>query len=239
MNHEIIWQPSPNFRPGRSGWQPLVIVSHITDGPYPGCLHWLTNPHRYPLSSAHYLINRAGRIYQLVRDEDTAWGNGVVNRPSSALVLNHPGVNPNLYSLSIEHEGTPWEPLTEAQTLATIWLHEQLCTRWEIPRSRNYLLGHHEIDSVNRANCPGAHFPWTRLLQELAASESGSLDWASYLYQGLPVRIRLDGELLPLDGRLIGDRTFVPLRALAEQLKLEVSWNEAERIVDLQQPPSA
>ena len=95
---QVEWYGSPNFRKGRNGRQPIAIADHITAGAFPGCLTWMQNPASQ--ASAQYLVTKQGRIIQLVKDEDTAWHAGVVNKPSWPL---YDGTNPNYYTIGIEH----------------------------------------------------------------------------------------------------------------------------------------
>ena len=203
---------SPNFHKGRSGFQPIAIVNHITAGNYPGCLSWLCNPQAQ--SSSHYLITRAGQILQLVQDTDTAWANGIVNQPSWPLL--RPGLNPNLYTLSIEHEGFPQQTLSEAQYDASLELHRLLCYKWQIPRNQQHIIGHCAIDSVDRVNCPGSAFPWQRLLTDLQR-----------------VRIFLNGVEASINAQLIDGTTFIPIRFL-EKLGYIVKWDESAFAVKLE-----
>lgn len=48
------------------------------------------------------------------------------------------------------------------------------------------------------------------------------------------IPILLDGELLPVTGRLIGDVTYAPVRALAEALGLTVIWDGQQCLVRLE-----
>jgi N-acetyl-anhydromuramyl-L-alanine amidase AmpD len=86
-------------------------------------------------------------------------------------------VNPNLMTVSIEHEGkherdekgniiTFWEP-TEAQYQATLSLTRYLVDELQIPVDTQHLIGHSRIDSVTRTYCPGPGFPWKRLFADL------------------------------------------------------------------------
>lgn len=162
MSHEVKWVGTPNYTKGRGGRKPIAIVNHITAGKYPGCLSWLQNPSAK--ASANYLITKAGQILQLVKDEDTAWANGGVNKPSWSL---YDGTNPNRYTISIEHEAMAGESLTEEQYQATLWLHRQLIAKHGIPVDQDHIIGHYRIDSVKKANCPGPGFPWERLFADL------------------------------------------------------------------------
>ena len=87
------------------------------------------------------------------------------------------GTNPNRYTISIEHEGYGSNGgdgnLTEQQYQATLRLHRQLINKWNIPIDRNHIIGHFEIDKINRPNCPGKAFPWDRLMKDLT---SGVID---------------------------------------------------------------
>lgn len=156
----IEWVGSPNFTEGRGGKKIIAIVDHITAGKFPGCLSWMQNPKSE--ASAHYLVTKTGHIFQLVDDEDTAWHAGVAYKCSWSL---YDGVNPNRYSLGIEHEALAGETLAEAQYEATLWLHRQLIKRWEIPIDNEHIVSHIRINAGH--NCPGPGFPWERLFKDL------------------------------------------------------------------------
>ena len=158
------WSPSPNFS-SRDGRKQIAIVNHITSGNFPGCLEWLQNP--ISQGSAHYLITRTGRIIQMVKEGDKAWANGIVNKPNWSL---YDGTNPNLYTLSIEHEGFDGA-LTEDQYQSTLFLHKELASKYNIPIDTEHIIGHYRIDSVDRANCPGPNFPWDRLFKDLKGED--------------------------------------------------------------------
>lgn len=214
---QIEWAPSPNYRAGRNGRTPIAIVNHITAGLMPGTLSWLKNPAAQ--ASSHYLVTKVGGIYQLVKDEDTAWHAGIVNRPNWSL---YDGTNPNSYTLGIEHEAMAGETLTEQQYEATLWLHQQLIAKWRIPIDRDHIIGHYRLDSVNRANDPGPGFPWDRLFNELSATEKPT------------VNIRI-GSIV-LDGIMIGNSSYGPIRALSEALGRQVKWWAEENLVIILSP---
>lgn len=178
MDYTIQWYPSKNFSPGRRKYgtqaeQVLGIVDHITAGPYPGCRDWLCNPEAK--ASAHYIITRKGEIVQLVKESDTAWHAGIVNKPNWDLYTKM-GFNPNRWTIGIEHEeysGDGEPGLTEIQYQASLWLHKQLIAKYGIPVDTEHIVGHYRVDSVDRPNCPGPDFPWDRLFRDL----SGAVDW--------------------------------------------------------------
>jgi len=162
----VIKYDSPNFS-SREGRKIIAIVDHITAGAFPGCRDWMCNPASQ--ASAHYLVTRAGVIYQLVADAAKAWHAGVVDHCIWNL---YDGSNPNLYTLGIEHEGQPDTPLTESQYQSTLWLHKQLIAKWGIPIDVNHIIPHSCINAGH--NCPGPAFPWLRLLTDLKAAEGGT-----------------------------------------------------------------
>jgi len=212
---------SPNFTQGRKGKRIIAIVNHITAGLMPGTLSWLQNP--AAKSSAHYLVTKAGIIYQLVADNNAAWHAGIVKSPNWPL---YDGGNPNYYTIGIEHEALAGEALTEAQYQATLWLHRQLVTRYGIPIDSGHIIGHYRLDSVNRKNDPGPGFPWSRLFEDLKGDEDLT-----------PIKILVDGKPLN-DGHIakVGDKdvSFAPVRALAESLGATVTWDPKTSTVNIE-----
>lgn len=180
---QTTWIGSPNFgyptgSHGRSGYAPIAIVYHIMEGSLAGTDSWFQNP--ASSASAHFGVGANGEIHQYVLTDDAAWTNGIVNRPSWRLLKS--GVNPNLYTLSIEHEGKhrrdasgniieSWSP-TEAQYQATLALSRWLMETYQIPADSDHLIPHSAIDSVNRTFCPGNGFPFDRLIADLAGTVS-------------------------------------------------------------------
>lgn len=157
-----------NYTPGRAGRAPLLIVDHIADG-YGGLWNWFSQDRGDAGSSAHFWVSRIGTIEQYRPLSDTCWANGPVNRPDMsnpiiAYLVNDGYVRMNSVTVAIEHEGRPADGLTEPQILASIRLHNWLSSVCGIPLDRTHVVGHYQIDGVNRANCPGPKFPWARIL---------------------------------------------------------------------------
>jgi len=168
---EIVWKGSPNFWEGRTGTKPLAIVNHIMQSSLESATSWFNNPNAE--ASSHFGVGKDGRIYQYVRLENSAWANGPVNRPDGSIdwlanaVQNK--INPNRLTISIEHEGKTGEEFPETQYQATLYLHKMLINQFQIAVDRHHIIGHYQIDSVTRPQCPGRAFPWDRLMGDLAA----------------------------------------------------------------------
>ncbi|KUO73433.1 MAG: N-acetylmuramoyl-L-alanine amidase [Desulfosporosinus sp. BRH_c37] len=158
----IIWKGSPNFSSPK-GYKILAIVDHIMSGTLAGTDAWFANP--ASKVSSHFGVGKNGEINQYVDLKNPAWANGGVNKPSWPLLIS--GVNPNYYTVSIEHEGDSGDVMPEAQYQATLALHRWLVETFGIPVTRDNIIGHYRIDSVNKSRCPGTGFPWDRLFQDL------------------------------------------------------------------------
>ena len=158
---------SVNYTPGREGAYPVdAIVIHVTQGSAASVRSWFNDPSAN--ASTHYMVTRAGGIVQFVREQDKAWGNGRKNRPTSALVLERINTNPNDWTISIEHEGTGKEELTDIQRIASVWLIRDIARRNpRIGLNRRQILRHQEIFSLK--TCPGK-ISVDRLVQEALAA---------------------------------------------------------------------
>jgi hypothetical protein len=157
---------------GRNGQTVIGIVLHVMEGSQAACDSWFANPAAE--ASSHYAISKAGQVTQYVAEEDSAWANGVRNKPTWAL-LPPDSVNANLVTISLEHEGHSGEPWTREMLAADVALIREIAARWGIPLDREHIIGHSEIDAVTRANCPGAGLPWDRLMRELQGGTMTSL----------------------------------------------------------------
>jgi N-acetyl-anhydromuramyl-L-alanine amidase AmpD len=158
----IQWKPVINKWNGRYGHRPEAIVIHIAEGYLNGAYSWFNNSNSQ--ASSHYMTGRNGEIWQFVADEDTAWHAGGPANPSWNLLK--PGVNPNLYTIGIEHEGFTGETFSENAYYATIELIAHLCQKWNIPIDHDHIIGHYRINSVSRSRCPGTGVNFDRLVNQ-------------------------------------------------------------------------
>lgn len=160
----------------RDNHMPLIIVNHITSTmSFSSTDSWFRTSDNKK-SSAHFVVSREGEIFQYVSIDKMAWANGIYVKQfkdvTSEVVIGKGKVNPNKYSVSIEHVGTDGA-LTEAQFKASVWLHKYIqsyvCQKYNIfiPLDRKHIIGHYEIDPKNKPNCPGPQFPWVKLIEAL------------------------------------------------------------------------
>lgn len=151
LNQRLI---AVNFHKGREHDMEIdTIVIHVTEGTAGSVRSWFSNPAAE--ASAHYMVLRNGDIDHFVNDDDTAWHAGRVHRPTAAIVKERAGINPNAYSIGIEHEGTGKEDLTPEQRTSSVWLIRQLkLAHPKIQIDRRHIIGHHEVYALK--SCPGA-----------------------------------------------------------------------------------
>lgn len=171
---------SPNWS-GR-GTNPIeAIVLHVTGpGTCPGMRSWFNNPASQV--SAHFGVCKDGKVEGYVEVGDVAWHAGIVNRPdlSNPLIASWvaTGINPNLRHVGIELLlAGPAEPLSEypqmkASLFALLrWLSQEL----GIPLDRTHVIGHYQIDGVNRQTDPRCCLDIDALLFEMTGGAPSTL----------------------------------------------------------------
>lgn len=140
-----------NYRKGRRAKADTIVI-HVTEGGAASVISWFSSPEAKV--SAHYMVEMNGTVVQFVREDDEAWAQGRVERPTASVVLSRPDQNPNAYCISIEHEGDGEHELTPAQRASSVALIRDIAARHNIPIDRRHILGHHEIFAPK--TCPGA-----------------------------------------------------------------------------------
>lgn len=161
-----------NFRAGRPAGRTIEgVVIHIIAGSQAAAdSTFLDNTLSEP-RSAHYSVSRNGDIHQYVHEEDTAYHAGVVVQPTWPLMEQRKTatgayINPNYYTVGIEHEGSADDDWTDAMYAASGSLLRALSQKYEPLKvlSRANVVMHREI----RANklCPGTKVDMQRLIAE-------------------------------------------------------------------------
>lgn len=194
MLYNVSWAGDSITNHGsRQGVKPFVVVNHISAGSMTSMLNTFENPKNQV--SSHYGIARDGSIIQYVDMARAAWCQGIVPeryKDAKTPIVQEMKVNPNLYCISIEHEGYIEKDtgkrlgidgdITEAQFFATCWLHryikQYVADQFGVNITLNpyYVIGHNQIDPIRKPVCPGPQFPWQRMYQELAIADSMTMD---------------------------------------------------------------
>jgi N-acetylmuramoyl-L-alanine amidase len=152
------WIASPNFQPRPEDGTLDMLVLHYTGmQSAEAALARLCDPAAEV--SAHYLIDEAGAVTQMVAEENRAWhagksswrGQTDVNGRSIGVELVNPG-----------HE-FGYRPFPRAQIAALADLATGILARWPIP-PRN-VVGHSDVAPLRKQD-PGELFPWRGLAEQ-------------------------------------------------------------------------
>jgi hypothetical protein len=130
---------SPNHS-SRNGTAIDMIVLHYTDGP---TAQSAINRFLDPASqvSAHYIVDRNGDIYQMVRDSDKAW---------HALAANS-------RSIGIEHVAMPGQGMATAQEQSSVALIKWLIASYSV--TKDNITGHrYAPGNAGHTDCPDGLF---------------------------------------------------------------------------------
>lgn len=185
------WKGTSNFDQGRAGYVVDHITCHMTAGT--NSINWLMGTldgGGNTDSSATYLVERDGTLYQFVDENDTPWADG-------NLLYNHSGI-------SIEHEDLEGQPFTDAQIQASIALQARIARRqgWTHvhhptdavlpaggPAGTANVIGHSQVPDPNNPSiggggshhlgCPGPLFPWDQVIAGVNAILSGQAPQAT------------------------------------------------------------
>lgn len=151
---DLIDHPSPNHD-SREGQMIDMLVLHYTGmQTLEAAVTRLTDPDAEV--SAHYLVTEAGRLIQLVNEQDRAWHAGVSSWRGAT------NINARSIGVEIENPGhdAGYRPFTFVQMEAVIHLCSDILRRHSIP-SRN-VVGHSDVAPVRKMD-PGELFDWPRL----------------------------------------------------------------------------
>lgn len=128
----------------------MVVLHYTTNDDVDHSIDTLTSAIRKV--SAHYLIARDGKLYQLVPEDRRAWHAGQSYWAGEADV--------NSRSIGIELDNNGYEPFEEQQINTLLSLLQDIQTRHKIKPGN--VVGHSDV-SPGRKIDPGAYFPWQRL----------------------------------------------------------------------------
>jgi N-acetylmuramoyl-L-alanine amidase len=157
-----------NFRRGRPSHLHIdTVVIYLIDGSQASADATFRDPALEKKRSAHYSIGRNGEIHQYVDERDTAFHCGVVHQPTwPGLKRGADGrvINPNFYTIGIEHEGRPDDRWPDRMYEASAELLREIAGRHPglKPLSRRNVIMHREIRADK--SCPGPHVDLARLI---------------------------------------------------------------------------
>ena len=193
-----------NFRDGRQGHRIEAVVIHIVDGGIAGCDATFASSSLTLRRSAHYCVAKSGVIHQYVDEEDTAFHAGRVQNPTAQIVLDKPlgdgrFVNPNLYTIGIEHEGRATDTWSDTQYDASAELLADISDRYaDLDKlSPDNVILHRQVFSGK--TCPGFVFNLSELISRAdkrkrraaaGTTPSGPVATIAPVRVASPVRVR-------------------------------------------------
>jgi len=141
------WQPSPNHGPRKANY---VILHHTSSDSLARALATLSSPNTQV--SSHYLIDRDGKVIQLVDENQRAWHAG------ESYWGGHSDMNSASIGVELVNNGK--EAFAPDQVKALLKLLSDIRVRHKIPRGN--FLGHADV-APGRKTDPSALFPWREL----------------------------------------------------------------------------
>ncbi len=147
--------PSPNFEPRREGARPSILLLHYTGvASAAKAIDWLSRVESKV--SAHYVVDEAGRITQLVAEEMRAWHAGL------AVWAGESDINSASIGIEIHNRGHElgYPDFPEPQLSAVEALCRDIIARHDVRPER--VLAHSDV-APTRKKDPGEKFPWARL----------------------------------------------------------------------------
>ncbi len=150
-----LWCPSPNYEARVGRRAPDMLILHYTGTESAeAALDWLTREEAKV--SAHYLVDEAGRIAQIVAESERAWHAG------QSLWAGETDLNSCSIGIEIHNPGHDFDypDFPDAQMQAVEALCLDILARHAIPPDR--ILAHSDI-APGRKRDPGEKFDWARL----------------------------------------------------------------------------
>jgi len=150
---EISKYYSPNHdNKARSSKSITLIIIHYTGMQSEReSIRRLINP-RFKVS-CHYLVNRKGKIFNLVKDQNIAWHAG------KSMWKKYKNLNKNSIGIELVNRGHKYgyQNFTKKQISALVKLCKKLKKKYKI--KNKFILGHSDIAPLRKID-PGEKFPW-------------------------------------------------------------------------------
>jgi N-acetylmuramoyl-L-alanine amidase len=151
----VVSAPSPNSDSRNGADIDTIVLHHTGTNNGSGDLAWMRN--KDSKVSAHYMLDRDGKIYQLVGDDKRAWhaGKGELHGVPT-------DVNARSIGIEIVNDGSGKTAFTEAQYKSLTKLVGYLKQEYDVPMKN--ILGHKDVAvPKGRKDDPAANFDWSRL----------------------------------------------------------------------------
>lgn len=150
----VISRPSPNFNSRDGADIDTVVLHHTAGSTAAGAISTM----RSAGISSHYVVDKDGKIYQLVNDKMEAFHAGV----SALRGDTSPTVNQRSIGIEIVNLGNSRDPFTEKQMQALEKLVPWLMKTYKVPMKN--LVGHRDVAlPAGRKIDPADNFPWARV----------------------------------------------------------------------------
>lgn len=152
------------MRAGRN--KPAAVVVHVAEGTYQGTISWFKDPKSPALT--HFVVGKnEGECVQMARFNDACvhagWNKGIWKL--------HDGTSPNFRTVGIENAGKTGDVLTDWQYRCNAWIISETARRFGFPINEDTVIGHYQLDQVNRKNCPGKGVDFKRLIEMAKAQK--------------------------------------------------------------------
>jgi len=109
--------------------------------------------------SSHFIINRKGKIYRLVKEEQTAWHAG------KSFWAKYKNINKNSIGIELVNKGHEFGYInfSKKQILSLVQICKRLIKKYKI--KKKYIVGHSDIAPLRKID-PGEKFPWEKLAKK-------------------------------------------------------------------------
>ncbi|WP_299823743.1 N-acetylmuramoyl-L-alanine amidase [uncultured Pontibacter sp.] len=143
------WVGATNFNMRKPNY---VIIHHTAQNSTEHTLKTFTT--KATQVSAHYVIGRDGKVYQMLNDHLRAWHGG------ASKWGNNTDINSSSIGIELDNNGA--EPFAEAQINSLLGVLEMLKKKHGIPAAN--FIGHSDIAPSRKVD-PNPTFPWQKLSQ--------------------------------------------------------------------------
>lgn len=151
----------PRFSVGRLLGPPRLLVIHATAGD--DSLGYLRRGGDEKPVSAHYLVSKAGQIWRLVNESDTAWHCGksvwsIDGRPVGGSLRGTARLNWLSIGVELENRNDGRDPYPDSQLAALLALSHWIVARHRIPRDQ--VARHLDIAPGRKTDPAGLLWSW-------------------------------------------------------------------------------